>query len=143
MIINKRDGRCRVPADRYNIDAFYNDKSQRQAVATEYGYFLKDVNFKTFDTSFFPALRSQLAVLETIDPRQRLLLEVAWECMESAGQTDLSGSDTGVYVGVFGQDWHDLMHKDTQIPGVFKIASASDFALSTQISRMFDLRGPR
>lgn len=143
MIINKRDGRCRVPEDRYNVDAFYNEKSSRQKVAAEYGYFLKDVNFKAFDTAFFSSLRSKTTGLETIDPRQRLLLEVAWECMESAGQTDLSGSDTGVYVGVFGQDWHDLMHKDTQIPGVFKIISTSDFALSTQLSRTFDLRGPR
>ncbi|KAH8646185.1 putative polyketide synthase [Xylariales sp. PMI_506] len=140
LLINKKDGRCRVPADRYNVDAFHGDKTQRQKVATEYGYFLDNINLKALDTSFFPS--SQAAQTEVTDPQQRLLLEVVWECMESAGQTNLAGSSTGVYVGVFGEDWHNMLYMDNQISSAYRVISAGDYALSNLLSFFYDLRGP-
>ncbi len=74
--MNKKDGKCRVPADRYNVDSFHGPKTHRQNVATQYGYFL-DVNLKAFDTSFFAGKRAEL---EVTDPQLRILLEVVWEC---------------------------------------------------------------
>ncbi|KAK5991578.1 Highly reducing polyketide synthase gloL [Cladobotryum mycophilum] len=139
LLVEKRDGKCRVPKDRYNVEAFHGDKTSRQNVATEYGYFLKDVNIKTFDASFFSAKRAEV---EVADPQQRLLLEVVWECMESAGQTSLRGSNTGVYVGAFGEDWHNMLHLDKQISSAYRVISAGDFVLSNRISYEFDLRGP-
>lgn len=35
LLINKRDGRCRVPSGRYNVEAFHGDKPG--CVASEYG----------------------------------------------------------------------------------------------------------
>ncbi|KAK5991583.1 Highly reducing polyketide synthase gloL [Cladobotryum mycophilum] len=137
LLINKRDGRCRVPADRYNVDGFSGEGFQ--GVANEHGYFLQDVNLRAFDSSFFSAIRSEM---ETVDPQQRLLLEVIWECLESAGQTRLRGSDTGVYVGVYGEDWHDLLHKDDETRGSYRISSGSDFIIANRLSYEFDLRGP-
>lgn len=139
LLINKRDGKCKVPTDRYNVDAFYDQGPGRQRVATDQGYFL-DENLKAFDASFFSAKRQEA---EVVDPQQRLLLEVVWECLESAGQTSLRGTETGVYVGVFGEDWHDTMHKDTEGSSAYRVLSASDFALANRISHDFDFRGPR
>lgn len=140
LLINKKDGRCRVPVDRYNVDAFHSDKTHRQNVASKYGYFLKDVNIKTFDASFFSAKTMEL---EISDPQQRLLLEVVWECMESAGQTSLRGTNTGVYVGVFGEDWHNMLHRDNEISSGIRSVAAGDFVLSNRVSFEYDLRGPR
>ncbi|PHH92862.1 hypothetical protein CDD83_4284 [Cordyceps sp. RAO-2017] len=140
LLINKKDIRCRVPGDRYNVDAFGGGKLRSGAVASDYGYFLDSVNLKAFDASFFSMNRTEV---ETLDPQQRLLLEVVWECMERAGQTNWQGTDIGCYVGVFGEDWHDLMHKDTQTSNIFQISSASDFALSNRISYEYNLHGPR
>ena len=140
LLINKMDGRCRVPADRYNVGAFYNDKLLRQAVASDHGYFLQDVNLKSFDASFFSMNRSEVEVL---DPQQRLLLEVVWECMESAGQTNWRGTNTGCYVGSFGEDWHDLLNKDTQAQGFTRITASGDYALSNRVSYEYNLKGPR
>ncbi|KAK5987505.1 Highly reducing polyketide synthase gloL [Cladobotryum mycophilum] len=139
LMVERRDGRCRVPADRYNIDAFHDSKLEGQAVPTAYGYFLNDINLKAFDVSSFSLSRLDLL---SLDPQLRLLYEVTWECIESAGQTQLRGTNTGMFVGTFGEDWHDLLRRDSQIPGVYHTTSASDFILSNRVSSMYDLRGP-
>ena len=139
LLINKRDGRCRVPSDRYNVDAFYGDKTYQQNIATDHGYFL-DTNIKGFDTSVFGSRRAEMGIT---DPQLRLLLEVVWECMENAGQTNLRGTDTGVFVGVFGEDWHNMLHKDTLMPNNYRVLSAGDYALANMLSWEFDLSGPR
>ena len=45
-----------------------------------------------------------------IDPQQRLLLEVVWEALEDAGipLNDLSGSHTGILVGISTFDYSQL-----------------------------------
>ncbi|KID98764.1 Beta-ketoacyl synthase, partial [Metarhizium majus ARSEF 297] len=109
VLVNKKNGRCRVPATRYNVDGFSGGKTQTQSLATEYGYFLQ-TELSSIDKSFFSMKPAEATVS---GPQLRLLMEVAWECMESAGQTHkLVGSDTGVFVGVFGEDWHNMLHRD-------------------------------
>ena len=83
FFINKKDGRGRVPSDRYNVDAFYSPNTTAGTVKTEYGYFLNDSNMQHLDTSFFSMSGGEV---EKLDPQQRLLLEVVWECFESAGE---------------------------------------------------------
>lgn len=140
LLINKKNGRCRVPATRYNVDGFSGGKTQTQFLATEYGYFLQ-TELSNIDPSFFSMKPADATVL---DPQLRLLLEVAWECMESAGQTHkLVGSDTGVFVGVFGEDWHNMLHRDDLMPNTHRVRSAGDYALSNMLSHQYDLRGPR
>jgi acyl transferase domain-containing protein len=139
LLVNKKDAECRVPTDRYNVDAFYGDKTHQQNVASEYGYFL-DVKLGALDTSFFSGKRAEVNVT---DPQLRLLLEVVWECMESAGQANLRGTNTGVFVSVFGEDWHNMLHKDSQMKNTYRVLSVGDYALSNVLSHDYDLRGPR
>lgn len=88
FLIEKRDGLCKVPGTRYNIDAFY-DEFKQHSVKTQYGYFLQE-DPALFDTGFFSIGSYEAARL---DPQQRLLMEVIWECMESAGQTQWKGDE--------------------------------------------------
>lgn len=53
LLINKMNGRCQVPGNRYNVSAFYDGNLHRQAVASDHGYFLQNVNLKSFDASVF------------------------------------------------------------------------------------------
>jgi acyl transferase domain-containing protein len=98
LLVNKRDGRGIVPPSRYNIDGFYKGTKSTGTVASKYGYFLQD-DIAGFDGSFFSM--SKLEV-DRLDPQQRMLLEVVWECMESGGQKNWRGGNVGCYVGVFG-----------------------------------------
>jgi acyl transferase domain-containing protein len=98
LLVNKRDGRSIVPSSRYNVDGFYKKTKATGSVATKYGYFLRD-DIDSFDASVFLMSKSEV---DKMDPHQRMLLEVVWECMESGGQKDWRGSNTGCYVGVFG-----------------------------------------
>jgi len=93
----------------------------------------------SLDASFFHIPRHELP---HIDPQQRQLLEVTRECFESAGETSYSGRSIGVFVGSFGQDWHDMVTRDTQHRSIYKTIGSGDFALSNRISYEFDLRGP-
>jgi acyl transferase domain-containing protein len=101
LLVEKRSTRCRVPSDRFNIDAYHSPSRKVGSVGFEYGHFLAEVdNLTHLDTSFFSMSRKEV---EKLDPQQRMLLEVIHECMENGGQTNWRGKDIGVYVGVWGE----------------------------------------
>lgn len=140
LLISKRDCSSEVPKSRYNIDAFYHpDKSQ--SVKTRRGYFLSDDYMQGSDNSFFAEMPG--SNISELDPQQMSLMEVVWECMENAGQTNWRGEKIGCYVGVFGEDWHELTAKEPQdVPRVYSFANGG-FTLANRISYEFDLKGPR
>ena len=83
--------------------------------------------------------------VERLDPQQRILLEVARECIDDAGDMGVKqeNKNVGVYVGSFGNDWYDIVQTETQRYGIYQVATTHDFALSNRISYEMDLKGPR
>ncbi|KAL4993533.1 hypothetical protein BDV10DRAFT_199502 [Aspergillus recurvatus] len=138
FLVNKKSGRCRVPANRYNVDAFHGPKGKFGHVCTEYGHFL-DVDLAAVDSSFWSIPPTELPFL---DPQQRLLMEVVYECLESSGTAAYRGKDIGLYIGALGEDWMDIQTRDTQGPGMHCVAGYSDFALSNRLSKELGLTGP-
>ncbi|KAG9249431.1 polyketide synthase [Emericellopsis atlantica] len=139
LLTEKKSGLCAVPKDRFNIDAFHDPDGATGTLRMRQGYYLDDVDIQQFDTSFFSLSKTEL---ERLDPQQRQLLEVTYECMEDAGATNWRGGNTGCYVGVFAEDWQDLNAKETQHRGGYRATGYGDFVLANRISYEYDLRGP-
>ena len=102
-----------------------------------------------FDAKFF-GISPREALL--IDPQQRLLLEVAWESLEHAGinpQT-LRNSDTGVYVGIWQQDYERIIlnskqadKDDTMTTDYLHVFLGNKYsATASRISFCLGLNGP-
>jgi hypothetical protein len=140
LLVNKKNARVRVPEDRWNVDAFYNEFRKPETVATDAGYFLNDLDLRDFDAGFFNLSKKEL---ERLDPQQRLLLEVTWECLENAGETNWRGKNIGCWAGVFGEDWLDIQSRDIQDMGLYRITGHGDFVLGNRVSYEFDFKGPR
>ncbi|TVY84046.1 Polyketide synthase-nonribosomal peptide synthetase [Lachnellula suecica] len=114
----------KIPADRFNLDAFHHPDGTH------------------FGTSDF--FNVQLAEAEAMDPQQRLLLETVYKAVESAGLglDHLQGSDTGVYVGVMTEDYADIARRDLSSFPKYTITGTARTMLANRISYFFDWHGP-
>ncbi|KAJ5279937.1 hypothetical protein N7478_005309 [Penicillium angulare] len=139
LLMSKRDCSSEVPKSRYNADSFYGPGIP-QSLKTKRGYFLHDDCVGKGDKSFFSNMPG--FPLSDLDPQQMALMEVVWECMENAGQVGWRGSDIGLYVGVFGEDWHEITAKETMAVSRAHAFANGQFALSNRVSYEFDLKGP-
>lgn len=138
FLIEKKDGLCEVPETRYKLDSFYSE-SKPHSVKTKKGYFLQE-DPAFFDADFFSINSFEAA---RMDPQQRQLMEVVWECLESAGETDWRGKEIGCFVGVYGEDWLELASKDPQSNDRYHVLGTGQFALSNRVSYEYDFQGPR
>jgi acyl transferase domain-containing protein/acyl carrier protein len=135
------DAVSEVPADRWDVDAYYNkDAKVPGKMVTRRGGFLDEVD--GFDPQFF-GISPREAM--TMDPQQRLLLETANEALESAGLASgsLKGSATGVFVGITTSDYGQLLRAGG--PENSDIYAATGTALNAAAGRLsftFDFRGP-
>lgn len=94
-----------------------------------------------FDAKFF-----SISPLEAtrMDPRQRLLLQCAWRCIEHAGYANgqLEGTATSCYVAATGADYA-LQQARKQFPqNPYALPGHSSSILANRISAFLDLRGP-
>ncbi|MEO6090667.1 MAG: beta-ketoacyl synthase N-terminal-like domain-containing protein, partial [Umezawaea sp.] len=98
-----------VPADRWNAAALLTDDAgaaQPGRVSTGRGAFVDGID--QFDNAFF---RVSAREARSMDPQQRMFLEVAWEAMEDAGLDvdTLRGRRTGLFVGLNTTDYQQLL----------------------------------
>ncbi|HEX7334398.1 MAG TPA: amino acid adenylation domain-containing protein [Pyrinomonadaceae bacterium] len=103
------------------------------------GGFLKQVD--GFDAHFFGISPREAA---QIDPQQRLLLEVAWEALEDAGYAPdrLSGTRTGVFVGISNSDYALLQFSDEASPDAYAGTGSALSIAANRLSYLLDLHGP-
>ncbi len=129
-----------VPEDRWNVDRYYDPNPQIPGkMITRWGGFIDNVEM--FDARFFgisprEALR--------MDPQQRWLLEVAWEALEDGGQPPekLSGTRTGVFVGIASNDYANIQMKSPADVDVHTNSGSTLSIASNRISYLFNFKGP-
>src|SRR5699024_5742125 len=139
MLSEGRSGWSKVPADRWNNDAFYHGHPESQdGFEMKGGHFI-DQDVAAFDPAFF-GISSHEA--ESIDPHHRIVLEATYEALANAGvpQEKIRCSDTGVYAAYFTRDYDKLVFKDTSDIPKQHITGGGDAIVSNRISYVFDLK---
>lgn len=131
----------RVPADRFDQDAFYNpDHHKAGCFSSKGGHFLPD-DVYSFDASFF-GLRAEES--RATDPHHRMILECAWEAAESAGLTlqDLAGSNTGVFSALGVPEHGQQVTGDLPSSSAWSCVGDGHCMHANRVSYFFDLNGP-
>jgi acyl transferase domain-containing protein/acyl carrier protein len=140
LLRNGVDAISEVPPDRWDIDAFYAPEPATPGkMNTRYGGFLERVD--GFDPDFFGISPREA---ERMDPQQRLVLEVAWEALENAGvvPSSLSGSQTGVFIGIGNYDYGILLSKDLEHINAYDGTGNTLSVAANRLSYLLNLRGP-
>lgn len=80
-----------------------------------------------------------------MDPQQRNLLEVTYECLQSSGTTmeSISGSTTGVFVANFTVDYQPGQTRDPDYLHRYTATGSGATVMSNRISHVLNLHGPR
>ncbi|PHH49683.1 Highly reducing polyketide synthase azaB [Ceratocystis fimbriata CBS 114723] len=129
------------PIERFNARGFYHPDPKRQGSIPVKGAHFLASDPASFDASFFSV---PAADARSMDPQQRILLEVTYEALESAGITldELKGSRTSVFIASFVKDYEAISLRD--IDGQPDLAATGNGTaiLANRISYFFDLKGP-
>jgi acyl transferase domain-containing protein/SAM-dependent methyltransferase len=140
LLWSGRDVVTEIPSQRWSLDALYaQDPDQPGKMTTRHGAFLEDVD--QFDAEFFGISPREAA---SMDPQQRLILEVGWEALEDSGRSPmgLSGSKVGVYLGIANGDYgRALFAHPEMIDAYFSTGNAFSVAAG-RLSYYLGLQGP-
>ena len=131
-----------IPKDRFDAAALYDsDYSVPGKMVVKQGGFLDHID--QFDGSFFDL---SYAEIESMDPQQRILLEVTYEAFENAGinTKSLNGSNTGVYIGVTNNDYQKRHFRsgDYTLINPYSYTGTAYCSDSGRISYLLGLQGP-
>ncbi|EDP94607.1 polyketide synthase of type I [Kordia algicida OT-1] len=148
---------CKLPGNITSVDALWEALTEEKSLISSYpkerGNWANSEEFKgidqggfmqnaaAFDASFF---RISPKEAQITDPQQRILLELAWACLEDAGipAKKLIGSNTGVFVGASNADYSRKV-QDAKLAIEAHHAVGSSLAiLANRLSYYFDLSGP-
>lgn len=143
LLLNNYDGVTEVPPERWD-GKYFHDPENLNLVGKSIqnkGGFLKGVNIEEFDTKFFSISPREG---KSLDPNQRLLLEVTYETFEDAGVTlpAMSGSKTGVFVGVSATDYSHHQFPDINTIDVHTQTGVSTSIIANRLSYFYNLIGP-
>ncbi|WP_432079871.1 type I polyketide synthase, partial [Streptomyces sp. YPW6] len=121
-------------------DAIGAPPATRPELQPRPGGYLEDVS--GFDAGFFGISPREAS---SMDPQQRLMLELAWEALEDARilPADLAGSRTGVFVGVIADDYATLTHqRGAEAVTRHTLTGLSRGVVANRISYTLGLHGP-
>ncbi|WP_433395050.1 type I polyketide synthase [Streptomyces sp. CA-146814] len=126
--------------DGWDLDTI--EETERAATGRRFerkGGFVRDV--EDFDAAFF-GLSPREAL--SLDPQQRLVLEVVWEAIERANlrTASLEGSNTGVYLGAMSSDYDVARRWDVGSSDGYKITGNGSSLISGRVSYTLGLSGP-
>ncbi|KAI0836869.1 putative polyketide synthase [Hypoxylon sp. FL0890] len=142
MLVERRTGQTpKVPKSRFNIDAHYHENLDRPGSFNVAGGYFLNGKPEDFDPTFFNMTPVEA---QWLDPQQRKILEVSYECLVSAGLTldQVSGSSTAVFVGCFTADYQQMSTRDPDFRHNYVATGVDPGIISNRIGNTFNLNGP-
>ena len=155
---------CRLPGDANSLDSLWNLLEQgRDAVRpldgsrwnfSRFHHPRRDMPGRTvapraglidgvhdFDPAFFGISRTEAM---SMDPQQRIMLELAWEALEDAGipPSSVSGTDTAVFVGAASPDAGTSHSDDVCVTTPYSMTGTNLSIISNRISYIYNFHGP-
>ncbi|KAJ5497006.1 Acyl transferase/acyl hydrolase/lysophospholipase [Penicillium fimorum] len=136
-----RSGWSPIPKDRFSVEALHHPNPSKVGCFNPKGGYFLDEDIACFDAPFF-----NLTVQEatSMDPQQRLMLECAYEALESAGipKESLARRNVGVFAGGNFSDYEINNVRDIETIPMYQATGCAASLQSNRISYFFDLRGP-
>lgn len=131
-----------VPADRFNINDYYDENGGVGKTNTKYASFI-DTNIKEFDCNHFEISPKEAS---SMDPQHKLLLEVSWETLQNAGLDieKLRGSKTGVFVGIDSLEYFksEMFSGNATDITPYSLMGVSQHSAAGRLSYFYDFKGP-
>lgn len=138
-LVQGKDCISEIPAERWRWQDYVGDSAPLlQKTHIKWGGFVNDI--KQFDATFFNISPREA---ELTDPQQRLFLQEVWKAIEDAGYATqaLSTISTGLFVGVFNNDYAELLQKNN-ISDAYITTGTTHSILANRISYLLNLQGP-
>uniref|UniRef100_A0A093UTY9 Lovastatin nonaketide synthase n=1 Tax=Talaromyces marneffei PM1 TaxID=1077442 RepID=A0A093UTY9_TALMA len=119
----------KVPASRFNIDAYLHERLDRPGSFNVSGGYFLNGNAEDFDPSFF-----NMTPIEAmwLDPQQRKMLEVTYDVL----------SQQAVRLKTFTSDYQQMSTKDGDFRHNYAATGVDPGLISARIGNTFDLNGP-
>lgn len=140
LLCEKRSGVVEVPAERWDASRFFHPDARTPGkIAGRWGGFLEELD--RFDPAFFGISPREAP---HVDPRQRVMLEVAWNALEDAGIPPLSlaNTATGVYVATLSNDYDLMLSRNYNRFTASTGPGTANSIIANRISYFLDLHGP-
>ncbi|HVI46024.1 MAG TPA: SDR family NAD(P)-dependent oxidoreductase [Chitinophaga sp.] len=140
---NLRDNKdliVEIPAERWDWKKYDGDpRKEKNKTRAKWGGFIAGAD--KFDPLFFNISPKEA---ELMDPQQRITLETVYHALEDAGINvkELSGSNTGVFIGAYFNDYAALIQRGNAIQEAQSATGISHSILTNRISYQFNLHGP-
>ncbi|MFK3648790.1 SDR family NAD(P)-dependent oxidoreductase [Lysobacter enzymogenes] len=129
-----------VPPARWDWRPLWGDpKLEVDKTFSKWGGFIDQVD--AFDHEFFGLLPK---VVHSMDPQQRIMLELAWAALEDAGlaPSRLRDRAVGVFAGVTHHDYKELLANAGVPAGPYHYTGTATVVVPNRISHYFGFRGP-
>lgn len=138
-LIDQTDEVTEIPADRWDLDAFYDEDPEVPGrMYARNGVFLDQLDL--MDPEFFGISPREAT---WVDPQQRLLLEVGWEALERAGWTpERIGDHTGIFVGWMHNDYQNEASDSFLNLNPYIATGAAGSFLCGRLAYYLGLQGP-
>ena len=90
-----------APETRFNLKGHFDGSRRPKTMRSPGGMFLENVDPQEFDAAFFGISKTDAIAM---DPQQRQLLEVVYECLENGGvkMESIDNAPIGCFVGSYG-----------------------------------------